>query len=215
MQQSERKAARLNLRCIYRTLPKRAFVSVFMSVAAVALIGYHLARGQETEPAYELSRAAQQGKALAPVPLVLNGKSPQLVYRGSYLVNAVAGCNSCHTCPSYRGIDPFKTGGAGLNGPVPINTLNYLAGGTPFENGIIAPNLTPDANGNPGGLTLTQFKNAMQKGVSSHNSAHILQVMPWPIYRGMDNHDLVAIYQYLKSIPQAPAGQCTGWNQTR
>ena len=42
---------------------------------------------------------------IAPVPLNLRGKNPALVGLGSYLVNAVGGCNDCHTNP------PYATGG--------------------------------------------------------------------------------------------------------
>jgi hypothetical protein len=150
---------------------------------------------------------------------VLGGKRPQLIYLGSYIVNAQASCNSCHTCPSYRGVDPYKVGGAGLlNDPTPVNTPNFLSGGTPFVNGsIVSPNLTPDTSGRPGGMTYAQFKNAMQNGVSAHNAGHILQVMPWPTFRNMNENELRAIYQYLASIPTAPsgAGQCTAPDQAR
>ena len=37
-----------------------------------------------------------RGLEIAPVPLNLRGKSRELVGLGSYLVNAVAGCNDCH-----------------------------------------------------------------------------------------------------------------------
>ena len=39
----------------------------------------------------------QQGFAIAPVPLNLAGKDPALVGLGSYIVNAQADCNGCHT----------------------------------------------------------------------------------------------------------------------
>jgi hypothetical protein len=39
----------------------------------------------------------QQGFAIAPVPLNLVGKDPALVGLGSYIVNAQADCNGCHT----------------------------------------------------------------------------------------------------------------------
>ncbi len=29
----------------------------------------------------------------------------------------------------------------------------------------------------------------------------LLQVMPWPIYKNMTDHDLRAIYEYLSAIP--------------
>lgn len=198
--------------------PRVVFPAVLAS-AVIAFVGYRSLSGQETVNAYIFSRGAQQGQAISPVPIQVLGKSPELAYLGSYLVNAHNGCNSCHTCPSYRGTDPYKVGGHGLGtDPTPVNSANFLGGGTPFQNAsIISPNLTPDSSGRPGGLTYQQFKSAMHDGQDSHNSAHILQVMPWPIYRNWDEHDLRAVYLYLSSIPSAPsgAGQCSGPDQTK
>src|SRR5262245_19352846 len=40
--------------------------------------------------------------------LDLKGKKRDQVGLGSYLVNAVGGCNDCHSCPSYKpGHNPF------------------------------------------------------------------------------------------------------------
>jgi len=33
------------------------------------------------------------------------------------------------------------------------------------------------------------------------DDGHILQVMPWPVYRNMTDGDLRAIYEYLRAIP--------------
>jgi hypothetical protein len=211
------------VRLISRKLPVfTAFptnLPIGAAAVALAILGYRSLGGQETIEAYQLSRGAQQGQAVSPVPLALRGKGPTLILQGSYLVNAQGGCNSCHTCPSYRGTDPYKVGGHGLgNDPTPVNSVNFLSGGTPFVNGtILSPNLTPDSSGRPGGLTYKQFKSAMHDGEDSHNITRVLQVMPWHIYRNLDEHDFRAIYAYLSAIPTAPsgAGQCTAPDQTR
>ena len=41
----------------------------------------------------------------------------------------------------------------------------------------------------------------------------ILQVMPWPIFRNMTDHDILAIYTYLTAIPHAEPGMCSGPGQ--
>src|SRR4051812_15929282 len=41
--------------------------------------------------------AARVGLRIAPVPLNLRGRNPSLIGLGSYLVNATAGCNDCHS----------------------------------------------------------------------------------------------------------------------
>ena len=56
------------------------------------------------------------GFAVAPVPLALRQKDPNLVGYGSYLVNTQAGCNDCHTNPSYLPSgDPFMAKPARVN----------------------------------------------------------------------------------------------------
>ena len=78
-------------------------------------------------------------------------------------------------------------------------------------------NLTPDALGNPAGLSLKQFKAAMKQGVSSIDSSKKLVSMQWANYAEMTDTDVKAIYEYLRSIPalamgpaKAPAAPATG-----
>ncbi|MGE0681204.1 MAG: cytochrome C [Candidatus Binatia bacterium] len=138
----------------------------------------------------------RQGVRIAPVPLDLHRKDKGLVKLGSYLVNAVGGCNDCHTWPNYKeGGDPFQ------GQPEQINTDNYLAGGRPFGP-FISANLTPDAEGKPAGLTRDEFIKLMRTGYDE-DEGRLLQVMPWPVYRNMTDKDLRAIYEYLSAIPHA------------
>lgn len=194
-------------------------------IGIVSLVSYRFAKGQETSDAYQFSRAAQQGKAIAPVTLNMTGKDPETVYIGSYLVNSQLGCNSCHTCPSFKGTNPYKTGGGSLGvlpNPGPINTGNYLGGGVPFPGRgtpfsgtvLAASNLTPDSSGLPGGLTYDEFKSAMQNGLVSTKPKHILLVMPWPVFRNLYENDLYAIYEYLSAVPQAKPGVCSNPGDT-
>lgn len=138
------------------------------------------------------------GREIAPVPLDLRGKNRNLVWKGSYLINAGGGCNDCHTFPSFAaGGDPFK-------GEFPvINSAKYLAGGAPFGPMLKSKNLTPDANGRPAGLTYAQFETVLRTGRDDEDG-HILQVMPWPVYGKLADQDLRAIYEYLRAIPSLP-----------
>jgi hypothetical protein len=142
----------------------------------------------------------QKGLAIAPVPLDLDGKDRDLVALGSYIVNAQAGCNDCHTEPSYEpGHDPFQ-GGDGK-----VNTARYLKGGKTAAPGLVTPDLTPDAQGRPGGLTLEQFAHAINGGHDPAKPGRILQVMPWPVYCQMIPEDQRAVYEYLRAIPSSRA----------
>jgi hypothetical protein len=142
----------------------------------------------------------QRGAAIAPVPLNLTGLNPALVHEGSYIVNAQGGCNDCHTVPSYAvGGDPFA------GEPEQINSDCYLAGGAAFGP-FVSRNITPRANGLPANRTLEQFKQLMREGTDfgASQETPILQVMPWPVYGKMSDHELEAIYEYLRAIPSIP-----------
>lgn len=109
-----------------------------------------------------------------------------------------------------------------------LNPATYLGGGRdfgpfpgpgPFPH-IISRNLTPDKTGLPeGGHTFDEFVQIIRTGVDMDNlhptctgapdgnclpppfDGTRLQIMPWPIYHNMTNHDLRAIYEYLSAIP--------------
>jgi hypothetical protein len=137
----------------------------------------------------------KRGFEIAPVPLKLAGKNRALVGLGSYLVNTT-GCNDCHTYPNWAdGGNPYK------GQPEQINTKRYLAGGRDF--GVaVSPNITPADNGNPAGLTLTEFLHVMHTGEDPDQPGRVLQIMPWPLYQWKTERDLTAIYEYLRAIPQ-------------
>jgi len=169
----------------------------------------------------------RRGFEIAPVPLNLEGKNRALVGLGSYIVNAQADCNGCHSAgPATE----FAPGGNPYFGqhPTQVNPATYLGGGRdfgpypgpgPFPH-IISRNLTPDKTGLPeGGHTFKEFVQIIRKGVDMDHlhptctgapdgnclpppfDGDLLQIMPWPIHRNMTNHDLRAIYEYLSAVP--------------
>jgi hypothetical protein len=151
-----------------------------------------------------------QGFEIAPVALHFKKKDRDLVGLGSYIVNAQGGCNDCHTNPPYSS-DPHM----GL--PKVVNSTHYLAGGMPFGPGpfVISRNITPDpTSGLPANLTFEDFERVIRTGVDlDHDPPNVpsdkldlLQVMPWPVYQDMTDHDLLAVYKYLSAIPHAEPG---------
>ena len=142
----------------------------------------------------------QIGFKIAPVRLNLAHRDPAMVGLGSYLVNAVGGCNDCHTNPSYApGGNPF------MGQKKVVNAKNYLAGGQAFGP-FISRNLTPEGpKGLPAGLNFGEFKKVIRTGVDPEQLhpqiSPLLQVMPWPVYQEMSDNDLRAIYEYLSAIP--------------
>ena len=141
------------------------------------------------------------------ITLDLRKKNRALVGLGSYLVNAVGGCNDCHTAPPFT-LDPF----AYLGAPKQVNVACYLAGGTPFgppgPGTPVSRDITPWEDGKPAGLTLDEFVHVIRTGEDPDNPGQVLQVMPWPVYQAMTDRDLRAIYEYLSSIPAIDANIC-------
>jgi hypothetical protein len=195
------------------------------------------------------------GFEIAPVHLNLEGKNRDLVGLGSFIVNAQADCNGCHTAGGPPNFNYANGGNPYFGQRTKTDPTTYLAGGTDFfsavppsaavggfppgsqppsyppaEYGgyvgpdIITRNLTPDKNGRPeGGHTLAEFKEIMRTGVDFDHihptctaalptptpancipppvDGDLLQVMPWPGFHSMTDHQLDAIYEYLSAIP--------------
>jgi len=179
------------------------------------------------------------GLEIAPVPLNLAGKNRALVGLGSYLVNVVDHCNTCHSAgPATefaKGGNPYFKG----NQPTVINQATYLGGGRVFPQQapgaplIVSRNLTPDKTGLPeGGRTFEEFRFIIQTGTDLDHlhpncsdpsitasttcypanlpfNGDLLQIMPWPGLRHMTEHELRAIYEYLSTVP-CITGPATG-----
>lgn len=168
----------------------------------------------------------RKGFQIAPVPLNLAGKNPELVGLGSYIVNAQIPCNDCHDAgPPTQ----FSMGGNPYMGqPTVVNPKTYLGGGRDFGAypptsttlHIISRNLTPDKTGlAEGGRSFSEFLEIMRTGADLDNlhpncsttvttnclaspfHGDLLQIMPWPNFQHMTEHDLRAIYEYLSAIP--------------
>src|ERR1700737_4053194 len=114
----------------------------------------------------------RKGFQIAPVPLNLKGKDHELVGLGSYIVNAQADCNGCHSAGPQT---EFLPGGNPYFGQKEkINPATYLGGGRDFgpypaPNSalhIISRNLTPDNTGLPEeGHTFAEFRRIIRTGV--------------------------------------------------
>jgi len=172
----------------------------------------------------------RHGFAIAPVPLNLAGKERGLVGLGSYLVNGPGDCNGCHSAGPNTQFSPGGNPYFGQI-PAVVNPGTYLGGGRdfgPYVNltHLYSRNLTPDKTGLPeGGRSFSDFVQIMRQGTDFDNlhptcppppgvpplsfygclappfDGSLLQVMPWPSFQYMTDHDLLAIYTYLSAIP--------------
>jgi len=123
-------------------------------------------------------------------------------------------------------------------GKAEINTSNYLGGGRDFGPFGAPPqiphlysrNLTPDKTGMPaGGHTYDEFVEIMRQGTDFDHvhpsctgpgtpvnclappfNGELLQVMRWPFFRNMTDHELRAIYEYLSAVPCNPGKVIAG-----
>ena len=151
-----------------------------LSLLAIALVAVSMKAPRVKASNDDTDARVQIGFKIAPVRLNLQGKDPELVGLGSYLVNAIGDCNGCHSSGSAPlGIYPFITGNNPyFNQRAKIDPTVYLNGGANFgtvgtptgPNGysgpaIITRNLTPDKNGRPeGGHTLAEFNQILRHG---------------------------------------------------
>jgi hypothetical protein len=169
------------------------------------------------------------GFRIAPVQLNLENKNHDLVGLGSYIVNAQSACNDCHSPTGPMGPEEYVPGNNPFFGqkPTKVNAAVYLSGGNNFgpvgpgSPNIISRNLTPDKTGLPeGGHTFAQFLQIMRHGKDFDHlhppctgapdgtclpvmdgDGNLLQIMPWPVFQSMTDHDLRAIYEYLSAVP--------------
>ena len=188
-----------------RTLKRVIKTAALLSALALLVVALSTQRGEAQGPNNDESKI-RRGFEIAPVPLDLEGKNRALVGLGSYIVNAQADCNGCHTV----NLSPYLPGGNPFLGqPEMIDPDKYLVGGSAFGP-FISRNLRPrPETGLPSGYSFEQFLTVMRTCAdlkhrppfvpSSEND--LLQVMPWPNFRSMTDRDIQAIYEYLRALP--------------
>jgi hypothetical protein len=121
--------------------------------------------------------------------------------RGSYLANAVADCNACHTNPART---PTATS------PWHITTEAYLAGGAFFalpgaetKSSGTARVESTDLRGAQSGYAAPffTFARALTEGVGASGDP-LSSAMPWTSYRSLVPDDQAALYGYIRGIPR-------------
>ena len=112
------------------------------------------------------------------------GAQPRLVERGQYLVNAIGGCNDCHS--------PRDRKGALIPGRELTGAPLAFAPTAPMPWKAIAPRI----RGLPAGWTEAQFVSFLQTGVKPDGSRPL---PPMPEFR-LNTADARAMTAYLRSL---------------
>lgn len=143
-----------------------------------------------------------RGRAIQPLaePAGFKSFSPTqqaLFARGSYLVNALSGCNDCHSNPARD------------NTTLKINTAGYLSGGgvwavPPGLDGLLKQTRTMTANltGQNNGYKadFVTFMTTITTGTHA-NGTPLGFPMPAATYANMTLQDLEALYTYITNVP--------------
>ena len=140
--------------------------------------------------------------------------------------NYLAGHNPYFLLQGPTRVDPdtYLAGGADFGPALPFNVPPGLGYGAYVGPDMITRNLTPDKNGLPeGGHSLADFMLILRTGVDLDKihptctassptptpancipppvDGSRLQIMPWPVFHNLSDHDIVAIWTYLSAIP--------------
>ena len=119
-------------------------------------------------------------RSLYLLSLLAAGGSAQAMSAGEYVAKA-GDCTACHTAP----------GGA------------ELAGGMKFPTplgAIYATNITPDKLHGIGAYSFEEFDRAMRQGIAK-DGHRLYPAMPYTSYTGLSRDDVLAIKDYLFSLP--------------
>ena len=164
------------MRIRVKTVVLWLFVLVVVVVlGAISAVGWQVVLGPKARPVtnrtFEVTEARLQ--------------------RGRYLVEGPAHCFQCHTdhdltIPTGPIIQSKK--GAGFVLPIPE------------LNNIPARNITPDPETGIGTWSDDEIVRALREGVRKDGTA-LFPLMPYPVYRHMDDEDIAAIVVYLRTIP--------------
>jgi mono/diheme cytochrome c family protein len=124
-------------------------------------------------------------------PVAAPDRSNSVKY-GEYLAK-MGGCRDCHSPKSGSSVDEDRLFAGGAEYKIP---------------GVVdvrSANITPDKETGIGNMTKEQFIGRFKSFADQEASTpavepHRQTIMPWPLYAGMAEEDLGAIYDYLQSV---------------
>jgi mono/diheme cytochrome c family protein len=136
------------------------------------------------------------GKYIRPTTNVKVVATPEMLARGSYIVNQNASCGACHTTHGAGTAKDFLEAGE--------STERYLGGGNYLVidgvGKLWIPNITPDVETGIGGWTDDEILRAIRDGIKK--DGHLMMpMMPFGSYQYMSDADAQAVVAYLRTVP--------------
>jgi len=144
-----------------------------------------------------------------PPPDIRVEVTPELLERGTYLVEHVLLCNDCHSERDWTlyGGPPKPPFGAGRE----CMTRETRAIGVIVEGGegnfpgvLCIRNITPDPGSGIGNWTDGELFRAIREGVD-HEGFGLFPIMPYFIYRSLSDQDTAAVVAYMRGLPAVRA----------
>lgn len=129
--------------------------------------------------------------SLPPSTAQVSQQSPQdatVMERGRYVIEIAAACGFCHTT---RGADGQLLPNMKLAGGRVLVDRGFRA---------VVPNITPDPDTGIGRWSDAEIAAAIRDGRRPDGTL-IGPVMPISLYRGLSDHDLMAMVAYLRAVP--------------
>ncbi len=135
--------------------------------------------------------------------------TPELLVRGTYLVEHVLLCNDCHSerdWTVYGGPPkpPFGAGRECMTRQTKTIGVRVSEGQGNFPGILCIRNITPDQDSGIGNWTDGELSRAIREGVD-HEGNGLFPIMPYFIYRHISDDDMQAIIAYMRSLEPVSA----------
>jgi len=135
--------------------------------------------------------------------------TPELLERGTYLVEHVLLCNDCHSerdWTIYGGPPkpPFGAGRECMTRRTETIGVRVSEGQGNFPGILCIRNITPDPESGIGNWTDGELSRAIREGVD-HNGEGLFPIMPYFIYRSISDADIQAVIAYMRKLEPVSA----------
>lgn len=135
--------------------------------------------------------------------------TPELLERGTYLVDHVLLCNDCHSERDWTiyGGPPKPPLGAGrecMTRQTETIGVRVSEGQGNFPGVLCIRNITPDPESGIGNWTDGELSRAIREGVD-HEGSGLFPIMPYFIYRTISDADVEAVIAYMRNLDPVKA----------